>query len=301
MSSARVAPPTTFDALNVLTDLSEEQIHRSWRVFTTKKDEIDNGRRLENAYWRLWFKSRIQQEQNHAAYLARIKEPEDGVVVSVQMITGDAIEIKIAEEDTVSVLREKLVAARPCLDKGAFSLVFAGQALSDRDAKLVHELKMCTGSTVKVTPYVATHTPAGTRQWNKDTVLIEVQLRLGRLTQEFRLYEQKMKHAQQKKAELEDLIRVSKSHIPLAKAAVKKLQNQCAEAKNPQQQQALKKELCERLKKVQNLGVMTKRAERELSHVEAYLDRYLPKAALYEREIANEQKLLSSLRNASSL
>lgn len=37
---------------------SEEELRKTWRVFTKVKDVLDNGRRLENASWRLWFKER---------------------------------------------------------------------------------------------------------------------------------------------------------------------------------------------------------------------------------------------------
>lgn len=37
---------------------SEEELRQTWRVFTKVKDVLDDGRRLENASWRLWFKER---------------------------------------------------------------------------------------------------------------------------------------------------------------------------------------------------------------------------------------------------
>lgn len=37
---------------------NEEELRKTWRVFTKVKDVLDNGRRLENASWRLWFKER---------------------------------------------------------------------------------------------------------------------------------------------------------------------------------------------------------------------------------------------------
>lgn len=37
---------------------NEEELRVTWRVFTKVKDVLDNGRRLENISWRLWFKER---------------------------------------------------------------------------------------------------------------------------------------------------------------------------------------------------------------------------------------------------
>ncbi|KAA8495531.1 Capsular polysaccharide biosynthesis glycosyltransferase CapM [Porphyridium purpureum] len=39
---------------------SEDELRRTWRVFTKVKDVLDNGRRLENASWRMWFKERVR-------------------------------------------------------------------------------------------------------------------------------------------------------------------------------------------------------------------------------------------------
>lgn len=39
---------------------NEEELRRTWRVFTKVKDVLDNGRRLENASWRLWFRERTK-------------------------------------------------------------------------------------------------------------------------------------------------------------------------------------------------------------------------------------------------
>lgn len=39
---------------------NEEELRKTWRVFTKVKDVLDNGRRLENASWRLWFKERTK-------------------------------------------------------------------------------------------------------------------------------------------------------------------------------------------------------------------------------------------------
>jgi glycosyltransferase involved in cell wall biosynthesis len=37
---------------------SEEELRKTWRVFTKVKDVLDDGFRLENASWRMWFKER---------------------------------------------------------------------------------------------------------------------------------------------------------------------------------------------------------------------------------------------------
>mmetsp|Transcript_4434 Transcript_4434/g.8098 ORF Transcript_4434/g.8098 Transcript_4434/m.8098 type:complete len:650 (-) Transcript_4434:224-2173(-) len=37
---------------------SEDELRKTWRVFTKVKDVLDNGRRLENASWRLWFNAK---------------------------------------------------------------------------------------------------------------------------------------------------------------------------------------------------------------------------------------------------
>jgi glycosyltransferase involved in cell wall biosynthesis len=39
---------------------SEEELRKTWRVFTRVKDVIQDGRRLENASWRLWFRERAR-------------------------------------------------------------------------------------------------------------------------------------------------------------------------------------------------------------------------------------------------
>ncbi|PXF47723.1 D-inositol 3-phosphate glycosyltransferase [Gracilariopsis chorda] len=37
---------------------NEEELRKTWRVFTKVKDVLENGRRLENASWRLWHRER---------------------------------------------------------------------------------------------------------------------------------------------------------------------------------------------------------------------------------------------------
>uniref|UniRef100_A0A7S0XNM0 Glycosyl transferase family 1 domain-containing protein n=1 Tax=Erythrolobus madagascarensis TaxID=708628 RepID=A0A7S0XNM0_9RHOD len=39
---------------------SEDELRKTWRVFTKVKDVLDNGRRLENASWRLWHRERTR-------------------------------------------------------------------------------------------------------------------------------------------------------------------------------------------------------------------------------------------------
>ncbi|GAB0489537.1 hypothetical protein MMPV_000757 [Pyropia vietnamensis] len=48
---------------------TEEDLRKTWRVFTKVKDVLDDGRRLENASWRLWFR-----ERNKAAAAAAAEE-----------------------------------------------------------------------------------------------------------------------------------------------------------------------------------------------------------------------------------
>lgn len=42
---------------------SEDELRKTWRVFTKVKDVLDNGRRLENASWRLWHRERVRSVQ----------------------------------------------------------------------------------------------------------------------------------------------------------------------------------------------------------------------------------------------
>ncbi|KAI9007509.1 hypothetical protein J3Q64DRAFT_1648859, partial [Phycomyces blakesleeanus] len=35
---------------------SEEDLSKTWRVCTKVKDSLENGSRLENLSWRLWFR-----------------------------------------------------------------------------------------------------------------------------------------------------------------------------------------------------------------------------------------------------
>jgi hypothetical protein len=39
-------------------DWQEEDVAKSWRNMTRRKDSIQNGARLENASWRTWWKQR---------------------------------------------------------------------------------------------------------------------------------------------------------------------------------------------------------------------------------------------------
>lgn len=39
---------------------SEEELRKTWRVYTKVKDVLDDGRRLENASWRQWFRERAR-------------------------------------------------------------------------------------------------------------------------------------------------------------------------------------------------------------------------------------------------
>lgn len=61
---------------------SEEELRKTWRVFTKVKDVLDNGLRLENASWRLWFRERskasgrVPTEEDLDATLAKMSELE---------------------------------------------------------------------------------------------------------------------------------------------------------------------------------------------------------------------------------
>eukprot|EP00500_Bicosoecida_sp_ms1_P001679 CAMPEP_0203812722 /NCGR_PEP_ID=MMETSP0115-20131106/4315_1 /ASSEMBLY_ACC=CAM_ASM_000227 /TAXON_ID=33651 /ORGANISM="Bicosoecid sp, Strain ms1" /LENGTH=91 /DNA_ID=CAMNT_0050721573 /DNA_START=87 /DNA_END=360 /DNA_ORIENTATION=+ len=50
-----VADDDDFDRqLHLLSQVGPNQLRANWRVFTKVKDAVDQGRRLENASWRLW-------------------------------------------------------------------------------------------------------------------------------------------------------------------------------------------------------------------------------------------------------
>lgn len=51
-------PYEQFDFQYAAEEQSEEELRKTWRVFTKVKDLLDNGRRMENASWRLWFRER---------------------------------------------------------------------------------------------------------------------------------------------------------------------------------------------------------------------------------------------------
>ncbi|GJD06495.1 D-inositol 3-phosphate glycosyltransferase [Galdieria sulphuraria] len=57
---------------------SEEELRNTWRVFTKVKDVLDNGRRLENASWRLWFRERnkAQEAGVDASQLSELEQYE---------------------------------------------------------------------------------------------------------------------------------------------------------------------------------------------------------------------------------
>lgn len=59
---AGVDPYEQFDFQYAAEEQSEDELRKTWRVFTKVKDLLDNGRRMENASWRLWFR-----EQNRLA------------------------------------------------------------------------------------------------------------------------------------------------------------------------------------------------------------------------------------------
>ena len=56
-------PYEDFDFMPYFEELkSEDDLRKTWRVFTKVKDVLDTGRRLENASWRMWFAKRSQGE-----------------------------------------------------------------------------------------------------------------------------------------------------------------------------------------------------------------------------------------------
>ncbi|KAI8812874.1 hypothetical protein BJ742DRAFT_556114 [Cladochytrium replicatum] len=59
MPPALPAPVLTFaiDNLSKLDSLNDDDISAMWGVFTKCKDNLENGRRLENMSWRLWYRS----------------------------------------------------------------------------------------------------------------------------------------------------------------------------------------------------------------------------------------------------
>ncbi|KAI8809485.1 hypothetical protein BJ742DRAFT_738070 [Cladochytrium replicatum] len=59
MPPALPAPVLTFaiDNLSKLDSLNHDDISAIWGVFTKCKDNLENGRRLENLSWRLWYRS----------------------------------------------------------------------------------------------------------------------------------------------------------------------------------------------------------------------------------------------------
>jgi len=65
---------------------SEEELRNTWRVFTKVKDVLDNGRRLENASWRLWFRERnkAQEAGGDASQLSELEQYELNVSESLK-------------------------------------------------------------------------------------------------------------------------------------------------------------------------------------------------------------------------
>eukprot|EP00186_Timspurckia_oligopyrenoides_P002555 CAMPEP_0182446788 /NCGR_PEP_ID=MMETSP1172-20130603/6004_1 /TAXON_ID=708627 /ORGANISM="Timspurckia oligopyrenoides, Strain CCMP3278" /LENGTH=592 /DNA_ID=CAMNT_0024642871 /DNA_START=96 /DNA_END=1874 /DNA_ORIENTATION=+ len=56
---------------------SEEELRKTWRVFTKVKDVLENGRRMENASWRLWHRERLRGASDSKA-----ETPEDELMMS---------------------------------------------------------------------------------------------------------------------------------------------------------------------------------------------------------------------------
>lgn len=59
-------PYEPFDFAYNAEEESEEELRKTWRVFTKVKDVLDNGRRLENASWRLWYRTRAGMSQQNS-------------------------------------------------------------------------------------------------------------------------------------------------------------------------------------------------------------------------------------------
>ncbi|KAI8804061.1 hypothetical protein BJ742DRAFT_464221 [Cladochytrium replicatum] len=49
-----------FDNVSKMKHISDEDISAMWGVFTKCKDSLENGRRLENMSWRLWYRTTLQ-------------------------------------------------------------------------------------------------------------------------------------------------------------------------------------------------------------------------------------------------
>ncbi|KAF7727273.1 hypothetical protein EC973_007789 [Apophysomyces ossiformis] len=47
---------------------SEEDLSKTWRVCTKVKDSLENGSRLENLSWRLWFRQHLLNEKSNATF-----------------------------------------------------------------------------------------------------------------------------------------------------------------------------------------------------------------------------------------
>lgn len=112
---------------------NEEELRKSWRVFTKVKDVLDNGRRLENASWRLWFKERIRtgtsilpSEQEQEAKLSELEKYDLSFDQSLRQaeeetdrIVGDmfgGVGKKFEEESVKFVERAKAERTRALLE-----------------------------------------------------------------------------------------------------------------------------------------------------------------------------------------
>lgn len=70
---------------------NEEELRATWRVFTKVKDVLDNGRRLENISWRLWFKQRQKGTPPPFAFLPHSSHPIPPSAVSVSTASNAAV------------------------------------------------------------------------------------------------------------------------------------------------------------------------------------------------------------------
>jgi hypothetical protein len=52
------------DNINYSQQEISSEMRQMWTVFTKCKDSLENGRRLENMVWRLWFKSTMDEDED---------------------------------------------------------------------------------------------------------------------------------------------------------------------------------------------------------------------------------------------
>lgn len=111
---------------------NEEELRKTWRVFTKVKDVLDNGLRLENASWRLWFKERSKAggiaptEAEQDVNLSELEKYDINLDASLRQagvetdrIVGDmfgGVQNKFQEENAKVVQRAKAERTRALLE-----------------------------------------------------------------------------------------------------------------------------------------------------------------------------------------